>query len=167
MAALQGSQCGLQRAQANYRLSKTPHSRARIVQCRASSSGLTGCRLVGVGSSSPSTVLSNKDLERYIDTNDEWIQTRTGIKRRHILGEGETMAQHAAAASKKALEMAGLEADKIDMILLATSTPDDAFGSACQVRGAAERAARAALDACGACPPGPLGLGWGQGRLRV
>jgi 3-oxoacyl-[acyl-carrier-protein] synthase III len=104
---------------------------------------------VGVGSSAPATVLSNSDLERYIDTNDEWITTRTGIKRRHILGEGESVAQHAANACQKALDMAGVSPDQVDMILLATSTPDDAFGSACQVR-------RAPARARFACAPAPL-----------
>jgi 3-oxoacyl-[acyl-carrier-protein] synthase-3 len=78
-------------------------------------------------------VLSNVDLERFVDTNDEWITSRTGIKRRHVLAEGETMVDHAAAACNRALEMAGVAAGDIDLILLATSTPDDAFGSACQV----------------------------------
>lgn len=93
-----------------------------------------GIRLLGVGSSAPSTVISNADLERLVETNDEWIRTRTGIQQRHVLGEGETMAQHAAKACQGAMEMAGISADQVDMILLATSTPDDAFGSACQVR---------------------------------
>jgi 3-oxoacyl-[acyl-carrier-protein] synthase-3 len=106
-----------------------------VAACAAAGApGLLGCRLTGVGSSAPDTVLSNQDLERYIDTNDEWIATRTGIRRRHVLGEGESVAQHAANACKKALEMAGVEAEAVDMVLLATSTPDDAFGSACQVR---------------------------------
>lgn len=108
-------------------------SRSRCAVLRASGNGLTGCRLLGVGSSAPATVLSNQDLERFVDTNDEWITTRTGIKRRHILGEDESMAQHAAKACQQALDMAGVSADLVDMVLLATSTPDDAFGSACQV----------------------------------
>lgn len=106
---------------------------SRVVKASAAGSGLVGCRLLGVGSSAPASVLSNVDLERFVDTNDEWITTRTGIKRRHVLGEGETMVDHAAAACNRALEMAGVAAGDIDLILLATSTPDDAFGSACQV----------------------------------
>ena len=100
----------------------------------ATASGLVGCKLVGVGSSVPSSVLSNGELEKYVETNDEWITSRTGIKRRHILGADESMADHAAAACLKALEMAGVDAADIDLVLLATSTPDDAFGSACSVR---------------------------------
>lgn len=120
--------------------------------CRAAAAaGLTGCRLVGVGSSAPATVLSNSDLERYIDTNDEWITTRTGIKRRHILGEGESVAQHAANACQKALDMAGVSPDQVDMILLATSTPDDAFGSACQVQALIGAKNAVAFDLTAAC----------------
>jgi len=130
MAALQGSQ----RAFSTRTNSLAPRSRPRTTQCRASSAGLTGCRLVGVGSSAPATVLSNQDLERYIETSDEWIQSRTGIKRRHVLGADESMAQHAANACMKAMDMAGVSPEQVDMILLATSTPDDAFGGACQVR---------------------------------
>lgn len=100
----------------------------------AANAQLVGCKLVGVGSSVPSTVLSNVDLEQFVETNDEWITTRTGIKRRHILAEGETMAQHAAQACTKALEMAGVSAEDVNIVLMSTSTPDDVFGSACQVR---------------------------------
>lgn len=99
----------------------------------AANAQLVGCKLVGVGSSVPSTVLSNADLEQFVETNDEWITTRTGIKRRHILAEGETMSQHAAQACIKALEMAGVSAEDVNIVLMSTSTPDDVFGSACQV----------------------------------
>jgi hypothetical protein len=103
------------------------------LRVEASANGLVGCKLVGVGSSVPDSVLENKDLEKFVETNDEWITTRTGIRRRHVLGPNETMSDHAAQACIKALEMAGVEAGDIDLILMATSTPDDAFGSACQV----------------------------------
>lgn len=108
----------------------------RGAQCVvAAAAGLVGCKLVGVGSSAPETVLSNADLEKFVETNDEWIATRTGIRRRHVLAEGETMSTHAAAACKKALEMAGVSAEDVNIVLVATSTPDDAFGSACSVSG--------------------------------
>lgn len=102
-------------------------------QRRIAAEALVGCKLVGVGSSVPATVLSNTDLEKFVETNDEWISTRTGIKRRHVLADGESMAGHAAEACKKALEMANVAAADVDMVIMATSTPDDAFGSACQV----------------------------------
>lgn len=64
-------------------------------------------KLAGVGSSVPEKFLTNDDLAQLVDTNDEWITTRTGIKKRHILAEGESLGDHAAAASRRALEMAG------------------------------------------------------------
>lgn len=96
-------------------------------------------QLVGVGSSVPETFLTNDDLAKLVDTNDEWIVTRTGIKKRHVLGKGETLVQHAVISSKRALEMAGVDAKDVDLVLFATSSPDDVFGSACQVRGDAAR----------------------------
>lgn len=92
-----------------------------------------GCKLVGCGSSVPATVLSNVDLEGIVDTSDEWIQQRTGIKQRRVLGKGELLADHAVEASLKALEMGGVKAEELDMVILGTSSPDDIFGSACQV----------------------------------
>ena len=70
-----------------------------------------------------------------METNDEWIASRTGIRRRHILGKDETLSDHAAKATQQALEMAGISAEEVDLIILATSSPDDLFGSACRVRG--------------------------------
>lgn len=68
-------------------------------------------KMVGVGSSVPTTVLTNDDLSRLVDTNDEWIVSRTGIRRRHVLRPDESIAGHAIEASKKALDMAGASAD--------------------------------------------------------
>lgn len=93
-----------------------------------------GVRLAGVGSSVPEKFLTNDDLAQLVDTNDEWITTRTGIKKRHILAQGETLGQHAVVASQKALDMAGVAAADVDLIVLATSSPDDAFGSATTVQ---------------------------------
>ncbi len=90
--------------------------------------------MIGVGSATPKTILTNDDLAKFVDTNDEWISSRTGIKSRHVLGEGETLSQLAQEAGNRALEMAGVSADEIDLILYATSSPDDLFGGACQVR---------------------------------
>lgn len=121
------------------------HRSRHQLQC-AAAANLTGCKLVGVGSSAPSTVLSNADLEKFVETSDEWIASRTGIRRRHVLADGENMAGHAAAACKKALEMAGVAAEDVSIVLMATSTPDDAFGSACQVRRPSGRPQLAAVD---------------------
>ena len=86
--------------------SRRPFRRRSSVQC-AAAAGQWGVRLAGSGSSVPATFLTNQDLEKLVETNDEWIRTRTGIKKRHILAEGESMAAHCAKASLAALEMAG------------------------------------------------------------
>jgi len=113
--------------------------------------GLSGCKLVGVGSSVPSTVLTNADLTQFVDTNDEWIESRTGIKQRRILGPGETLTQHAAAAGLRALEMAGIAPGDVDLVLVATSTPDDVFGTACGVQAAIGAKNAVAFDITAAC----------------
>ena len=104
-----------------------------VISCAAGTHWETGCKLVGCGSSVPDAVLSNKDLEQLVETDDDWIASRTGIRRRHILGKHETLSDHAAKASQQALDMAGIHATDVDLIILATSSPDDLFGSACRV----------------------------------
>lgn len=81
----------------------------------------------------PASILSNKDLEALVETADDWIATRTGIRRRRVMSANESLSSHAAAAATSAMQMAGLDAADVDIVLLATSTPDDLFGSACQV----------------------------------
>jgi 3-oxoacyl-[acyl-carrier-protein] synthase III len=93
-----------------------------------------GCRLAGVGSSAPETVITNDDLEKIVETNDEWIATRTGIRQRRVLAKGECICEHSIASARAALNMAGVAGSEVDMIILATSSPDDLFGSASQVR---------------------------------
>ncbi|MEW5316036.1 MAG: hypothetical protein WDW38_007428 [Sanguina aurantia] len=112
---------------------------------------MQGCRLSGVGSSVPTTILTNKDLESFVDTNDEWIVSRTGIKQRHILGKGETLGGLAVTASLKALEMAGVQAADLDLVLFATSSPDDLFGGACQVQAAIGAKRAVSFDLTAAC----------------
>ena len=90
---------------------------------------MTYARIAGVGSFLPEKVVSNKDLEKIMDTSDEWIQERTGIKRRHIAGEGETTGSMGLEAAKRAMEMAGVSAEDIDLIILGTATPDKVFPS--------------------------------------
>jgi 3-oxoacyl-[acyl-carrier-protein] synthase-3 len=106
---------------------------------------------MGVGSAVPEKILTNADLEKLVETNDEWITTRTGIKKRHILGEGESLSQLAATASQRALEMAGVAAEDVDLIILATSSPDDLFGSACAVQALIGAKKAAAFDLTAAC----------------
>ncbi|EFJ47899.1 hypothetical protein VOLCADRAFT_60981 [Volvox carteri f. nagariensis] len=107
--------------------------------------------LVGVGSSVPETYLTNHDLEKLVETSDDWIVTRTGIKKRHVLGKGETLAQHGIASAKRALEMAGIAAQDVDLVLFATSSPDDVFGSACQVQASIGARHAVAFDLTAAC----------------
>ena len=84
-------------------------------------------RLVGCGAYLPDRVLSNDDLAGRIDTSDEWIRTRTGIGQRHVAADDELTSDLACAASSRALESAGVEAAGLDLIVLATSTPDNTF----------------------------------------
>ncbi len=81
----------------------------------------------GFGASLPKRVMTNRDLESLVETSDEWIVQRTGIKQRHIAGEGETTASLGAAAAQEALDRAGLTAADIDLVICATSTPDNTF----------------------------------------
>lgn len=80
--------------------------------------------ILGTGAAVPARILTNYDLECMVDTSDEWICTRSGIKQRHIASDGETTSSLATAAGKSALEMAAVEPDELDMIVLATTSPD-------------------------------------------
>lgn len=92
-------------------------------------------RIAGIGSYLPEKALSNKDLEAIMDTSDEWIRERTGIKRRHIAADNETTGSMALEAAKRAIEDAGASPDEIDLIILGTATPDKVFPStACIVQ---------------------------------
>ena len=81
----------------------------------------------GIGSALPRRIMKNADFEGMVETSDEWIVQRTGIRQRHIAGEGETTASFGEAAARAALENAGLTAADIDLIVVATSTPDNTF----------------------------------------
>ncbi len=83
--------------------------------------------LRGCGSSLPKRSMSNDDLAKIVDTTDEWIRERTGIRSRHIAGEGETTRSLAVDAARKALAHAGMDASAIDLVIVATSTPDNTF----------------------------------------
>jgi len=83
--------------------------------------------IAGTGSALPPRRVTNDELAQTVDTSDEWIVERTGIRARHIAGEGETTATLATEAARKALEAAGMSAGEIDLIVLATATPDQTF----------------------------------------
>ncbi|WP_127077302.1 beta-ketoacyl-ACP synthase III [Rhodomicrobium lacus] len=85
--------------------------------------------VLGCGSYLPERVLTNQDLARIVDTSDEWISERTGIKTRHIAADGENTSDLGIAAARSALDHAGIDPQSIDFIILATSTPDNTFPS--------------------------------------
>ena len=90
---------------------------------------MTYSRIIGTGSYLPEKKLSNRDLESMVDTSDEWIYTRTGIRNRHIAAEHETTSDLALKASQRAIAAANIDASEIDLIIVATSTPDMIFPS--------------------------------------
>jgi 3-oxoacyl-[acyl-carrier-protein] synthase-3 len=92
-------------------------------------------RIAGTGSYLPEKVVSNKDLEATIDTSDEWIRERTGIRQRHIAADDERSSDLGLIAAQRALEMAGVDASEIDLIVVGTTTPDKTFPStACTIQ---------------------------------
>ena len=129
---------------------------------------MPSAKVVGTGSYVPARVLTNADLEKLVDTSDEWIVTRTGISERHIASDDEATSDLAYHAAQSALEAAGMDAIDLDMILVATVTPDMPFPStACvlQDRLGARRAG--ALDIAAACSGFIYGLGVADGLVRA
>jgi 3-oxoacyl-[acyl-carrier-protein] synthase-3 len=108
-------------------------------------------RLVGCGSALPVASISNDDLSARVDTSDEWIRSRTGIGARRVAGPGETVTTLAADAARACLAHAGWEPDDVDLILLATSSPDDLFGTAPRVQAALGARRAVAFDLTAAC----------------
>ena len=93
---------------------------------------MTYARITGTGGYLPENVMTNADLEKLVDTSDQWIRERTGIEQRHIAVEGQTTVDLAEVASRRAIEAAGIRAQDVDLIVMATSTPDKIFpSSAC------------------------------------
>ena len=84
-------------------------------------------RVLGIGAALPNNILTNDDLARRVDTSDEWIRERTGIRQRHIVKEGEKTSDLALAASRTALKDAGIDAGELDLIICCTTTPDETF----------------------------------------
>ncbi|KAK3038451.1 hypothetical protein RJ639_029749 [Escallonia herrerae] len=118
-----------------------------------------GCKLVGCGSAVPTLQVSNDDLAKIVETNDEWISARTGIRNRRVLTGKDSLTGLAAEAAKKALQMAEVDADDVDLILMCTSTPEDLFGSAPQIQKALGcRNNPLAYDITAACSGFILGL---------
>lgn len=124
-----------------------PHEREE----KASIQLFAGVAITGSGSATPTAILTNDDLSQMVETSDEWITSRTGIKTRHLAAETESLSAICARAAKDAIDMAGISASDIDLILLATSTPDDLFGSACQVQNLIGAKKAVAFDLTAAC----------------
>ncbi len=109
-------------------------------------------KIIGTGSFVPEKVLTNKDLEKIIDTSDEWITTRTGIRQRHIAREGENNSDLAIEASKRALKMAEVSPEDLDLIVVGTLTPDMPMPSvACLVQQALGAKKAGAMDLSATC----------------
>ncbi len=113
---------------------------------------MTFSRITGTGSYLPDKVLTNRDLEAIVDTTDEWIVARTGIRERHIAADGEFTSDLAAHAARRALEAAGRRPEDVDLIIVGTSTPDMVFpSSACLVQAKLGVTRGAAFDVQAVC----------------
>src|SRR5436189_1175626 len=134
-------------------MKRLPHSSPRSAELRRTVS------IVGTGSYVPDKVLTNEDLSRIVDTSDEWITTRTGIKERRIAAEGEQTSDMATKAALKALEQAKIKPEDVDLILVATATPDMLFpATACFVQKKIGASNAACLDLSAACAGFIFGL---------
>ncbi|CAM6097198.1 unnamed protein product [Calypogeia fissa] len=125
-----------------------------------------GSKLIGSGSAVPKKIITNDQLSELVETSDEWIRVRTGIRNRRVLSEDETVTSLAVESSKKALEMAKLNPEDVDLILLCTSTPDDLFGSAPEVQRQLGCSKALAFDLTAACSGFVLGLVTGTRFIR-
>lgn len=118
----------------------------------------SGIAITGIGSATPAVALGNHQLSQMVETSDEWISSRTGIKSRHLADVDESLCAIAARASRNALSMAGLRAADLDLIVLATSTPDDLFGSATRIQYDIGATQAVAFDLTAACSGFVFGL---------
>ncbi|MDX2074104.1 MAG: beta-ketoacyl-ACP synthase III [Alphaproteobacteria bacterium] len=108
--------------------------------------------IMGVGAALPERIVTNADLEKTVDTSHDWIVSRTGIEQRHIAADGQLTSDLAAQAGKQALANAGVSADSIDMVILATTTPDDTMpATATKVQRMIGAVNAAAFDVNAAC----------------
>jgi 3-oxoacyl-[acyl-carrier-protein] synthase-3 len=110
-----------------------------------------GVAITGCGSATPAIALDNEGLSRVVDTSDEWISSRTGIRQRWLAEPSGSLRAIAATAAQRALEMAGVAPSEVDLIILATSTPDDLFGTASQIQGELGATKAVAFDLTAAC----------------
>jgi 3-oxoacyl-[acyl-carrier-protein] synthase III len=117
-----------------------------------------GVTFIGCGAVAPANIVSNDALSKFVDTSDEWIASRTGIRQRHLAEDGDSIVSLGAAAAQQALEMAGVAAADIDLVLLATSTPDDLYCGACLIQAKIGATRAVAFDLSAACSGFVFGL---------
>lgn len=117
-----------------------------------------GVAITGSGSATPAFSLDNHQLSQIVETSDEWIASRTGIRQRRLAAPSESLTQLAATAAESAIATSRLAPTDIDLILLATSTPDDLFGTACRVQAAIGATRAVAFDLTAACSGFVFGL---------
>ena len=117
-----------------------------------------GITIIGSGSATANQILTNDDLSEIVETSDEWIQSRTGMRERHVCSADDSLANLATQAGMRALEMAGLAPTDLDLIILATSTPDDLFGTAVKVQSQLGATRAMAFDLTAACSGFVVGL---------
>lgn len=123
--------------------------------------------ILGTGHSYPEGILTNADLEKMVDTSDEWITTRTGIKQRRKAGPNEYTSQFAVRASREAIERASIDASEIDLLLCATVTPDQILPStACLIQAELHAHKAAAMDIVAACSGFIYGLSLANAMIR-
>ena len=134
-----------------HRMSASPAAKPKNPRARHDFQG-RACSITGVGSYVPAKILTNSDLGKMVDTSDEWITTRTGIKERRVAARDEFTSDMAAQAAQRAMKMAGVTAAQIDLIIVATITPDMPFPStACLVQQKIGAQRAAAFDIEAAC----------------
>lgn len=127
-----------------------------------------GVGILGVGHYAPEKIVTNKDLEKIVDTSDEWIKSRTGIEERRIANDDEKSSDMAFVAAQNALKQANIEAKDIDLILVATVTPDTPFPSvACMLQDRLEAYQAAAMDLSAACTGFVYGLVTAQQFIKA
>ncbi len=123
--------------------------------------------ILGTGSAAPDNVVTNFDLEKIMDTSNEWIVQRTGIKSRHIVRPGEKFSDFAVPASLQALAAAGIEASDLDLIICGTMTPDHLMPSgACSVQALLGAGKATGMDVCAACSGFIYGLSIAEKYLK-
>jgi 3-oxoacyl-[acyl-carrier-protein] synthase-3 len=124
--------------------------------------------IIGWGKYAPEKVLTNNELSHMVDTSDEWIRTRTGIGTRHIVGEGETTATMSVRAAQAALEVANVTPDQIELVIVATASPDyPTLATACLVQDSLGATRAGAFDLVAGCSGFVYGLSMASGLIKA